>query len=291
MTKLISFLIFKVIVLLDNIKNSESARILAITNSDSISRYIMFEPYLLELAKRNHKIIVFSPIKPLSEEATVNKNMKFINLKQYINFIDSNFDINDVISDSWNNNVLKKLISTINVFYDLSNSVNYLNCPELKGILKSNETFDLLITDHFDTDILIGFSYKLKIPNVLFSSLPLLPWANHRFGNPDNPSYIPVSLGDYSVCMEFWQRLINTIYSVSFKLAYYFLYSITTQKIANKYFGDDLPNLIEYGKNSSIIFVNTHYTIHGARPSPPNVIEVGGIHIQPSKKLKQVGTV
>lgn len=36
--------------------------------------------------------------------------------------------------------------------------------------------------------------------------------------------------------------------------------------------------------------VNTHFSIHAARPLVPNVIEVGGLHIEEPKPLDQVIT-
>lgn len=60
----------------------------------------------------------------------------------------------------------------------------------------------------------------------------------------------------------------------------------SARKWSKRFLGSDIAD----PHNTSLILVNTHYTIDGVRPLTPNVIEVGGIHIdkkQP-KKLPEV---
>lgn len=44
-------------------------------------------------------------------------------------------------------------------------------------------------------------------------------------------------------------------------------------------------------KNASLLLVNTHYTIDGVTAFPPNVVEVGGIHIDKGKTAKSLPEV
>lgn len=55
-------------------------------------------------------------------------------------------------------------------------------------------------------------------------------------------------------------------------------YSILTKSAIG--FGIILIDLIEPVK-PSIVFLNTYYVTEAPRPFPPNVIQVGGIHLQP----------
>lgn len=50
-------------------------------------------------------------------------------------------------------------------------------------------------------------------------------------------------------------------------------------------FGHDVPSVGELAKNTSVMFVNQHYSLSGPKPLPPNVIELGGLHIQKAKPL------
>lgn len=49
-------------------------------------------------------------------------------------------------------------------------------------------------------------------------------------------------------------------------------------------FGPDVPDLRDLADNTSLLFVNQHFSFAGARPLPPSVVEIGGIHIKQSRK-------
>lgn len=53
-------------------------------------------------------------------------------------------------------------------------------------------------------------------------------------------------------------------------------------------FGDKIPSVKELKQQTSLMFVNSHYSLSGVKPLSPAVIEVGGIHIKEPKPLKQV---
>ena len=53
-----------------------------------------------------------------------------------------------------------------------------------------------------------------------------------------------------------------------------------TEKITRKYIRDEnLPHLSELIKETSMVFVNTHFSLEGPTPNPPTIVELGGIHI------------
>lgn len=64
------------------------------------------------------------------------------------------------------------------------------------------------------------------------------------------------------------------------------MYSIPAADALIQYkFGHDMPSVAELVKDTSMFFVNQHFSLSGVKPLPPNVIELGGIHIQKSKPL------
>lgn len=67
-----------------------------------------------------------------------------------------------------------------------------------------------------------------------------------------------------------------------------FLHRSHADTILKQYFGDDVPSVDELVANTSLLFVNTHYSLSGSKPQSPALIEVGGIHIQEPKPLKPV---
>lgn len=57
-----------------------------------------------------------------------------------------------------------------------------------------------------------------------------------------------------------------------------------TDYIIQKYMkNDNVPPLNELIKETSLMFVNSHYSISGSKPNAPTVIELGGIHIKQEK--------
>lgn len=58
-----------------------------------------------------------------------------------------------------------------------------------------------------------------------------------------------------------------------------------TEKITRKYIRDEnLPPLSDLIKETSMVFVNTHFSLEGPTPNPPTVVELGGIHITKEEK-------
>lgn len=61
--------------------------------------------------------------------------------------------------------------------------------------------------------------------------------------------------------------------------------------IARKYLKDDnMPYLGDLIDETSLMLVNTHYSLSGPKPLSPSVIEIGGVHIQEPKPLEEVIT-
>lgn len=56
--------------------------------------------------------------------------------------------------------------------------------------------------------------------------------------------------------------------------------------LTRKYIRDEnMPHLRELAQQTSMLFVNSHYSFTGVKPNAPAVIELGGIHIKEAKPL------
>lgn len=94
------------------------------------------------------------------------------------------------------------------------------NTSVLQNLKKTTKKYDVLITEIFGTDCMLGFAHIFKIPVVAMTSSVNLPWGSDRFGNPDNPSYIPNYFVPYLSEMSLWERIINTVTLVGSKIMY-----------------------------------------------------------------------
>lgn len=61
-----------------------------------------------------------------------------------------------------------------------------------------------------------------------------------------------------------------------------------TDKMLKQIFGEKIPSVSDLKKETSLMFVNSHYSLSGARPLSPSVIEISGIHIKDPKPIKKV---
>lgn len=115
-----------------------------------------------------------------------------------------------------------------------------------------------------------------------------MPWHFPKIGLPYEPGFYPTTFMGYSDKMNFSQRLSNWFTFVYMNV----MYKIFNQKEANKLlkrrFGYDFPNVDDLTKKVSMMFVNQHYSLTGAKHLSPNVIELGGVHIGKPKPLETV---
>ncbi|PSN55491.1 UDP-glucuronosyltransferase 1-3 [Blattella germanica] len=160
-----------------------------------------------------------------------------------------------------------------------------LSFPPVQNLIKSKERFDLLIIELFNTDCMLGFVHKFKVPFIAVGTSVMMPWGNSRFGNPDNPSFIPHHFLGHSDRMDFGQRFWNSFFQVTLQWGYHSYMNVPTERIARKYFGDDLPPLADIARNTSLLLLNTHFSMNQPRPFVPNIVEIGGIHLSPPKEL------
>ena len=87
--------------------------------------------------------------------------------------------------------------------------------------------------------------------------------------------------------MTFTERLSNTFHSQFENLAFSIYHLPNQRKLYKKYFPNAKKSFDEMYRSSSIIFLNHHVSSTSARPYLPNMIEIGGIHVQPAKPLPQ----
>lgn len=105
---------------------------------------------------------------------------------------------------------------------------------------------------------------------------------------------VPHHLLPYKDGMRFRERHHNTFISLFDWLMRNVYYLPRQEAIAKQNFKawklnetDTLPTVRQMEKKISVILVNSHLAIDHPRPSMPNVVDVGGIHLRPTKPLPQ----
>ncbi|XP_030384151.1 UDP-glucuronosyltransferase 2B1 [Scaptodrosophila lebanonensis] len=145
--------------------------------------------------------------------------------------------------------------------------------------------YDVIIMEQFNTDCMMGVAHQLQAPVIALSSCAMMPWHYERMGAPIIPSHIPALFMGQSQDMDFGGRLANWFSFHALNLMYKFFAIPAADALVQYKFGHDLPSVGEMVKNTSLFFVNQHFSLSGSKPMPPSVIELGGIHIQKTEPL------
>lgn len=277
-------LCLSVLVLLQVPEDALCARFLVILPTHVKSHFIMLEPYLKALIARQHELVVVSHF-PQKEPVA---HYTDISLEDSLTTSSSETGLSIEHVQSLKN----PLLNAINLAkYGTHTCETVLSHPSVKKLIVSDEKFDVVVNEIFHTDCFLPFAYKFKAISIGISTSVLMPWANDRFGNPDNPSYIPNIFTPHSDQMNFIERIENVLTSVLYKIIYHFFSDCPTQQLVREHFGQDIPDLAELAMNTSLLLVNSHFSLNAPRPLVPSVVEIGGLHIPKPKPLPQVRQV
>ncbi|XP_060527649.1 UDP-glycosyltransferase UGT5-like [Cylas formicarius] len=156
--------------------------------------------------------------------------------------------------------------------------------PKVQNLLKSQEHFDAVVVELFVNEAVTIFAHHFKAPLIILSSLGPNFWINGLVANPEPPAYVPNLFLNFNSEMRFSQRLYNFLAGIFCQLNTHFLIYPNQNKILKKYYPDG-PDLSEIIYNTSLIFLNSHESIHEPVPIVPNIVHIGGYHVTPPKTL------
>lgn len=259
--------------------NVDTARILGVFIHPAISHFRAFRPVLRALNDKGHDVYVVT---------------HFPDKDKPVNYYEFLLKQDDVLTGTA---AVEEVYSprTFSEFYEEFHALmnegivaceEFFNSPFVDHltILNKQHQFDILITEYFNTDCILGFAHKLNISKFIgMSSCALMPWHYDRVGLPDTPSYIPNEFVGYSDKMNIIERTVNWITVQACKIGYRIFQQRDNERV-RKYLGPDIPDLKELEKQTKLLFVNQHFSLSGVRPFPPSVIEIGGVHINEKRE-------
>lgn len=86
--------------------------------------------------------------------------------------------------------------------------------------LHAAQPFDLVVTELFDTDCLLGVIHVMNVPYVGLSSCVMMPWLYNRVAVPDLPSFVASEFVGFSEQMSFGERFKSWVITKSMKIMY-----------------------------------------------------------------------
>lgn len=159
---------------------------------------------------------------------------------------------------------------------------------EVQRLLKSNQRFDLVIQELMICEAFLGLGYFYNAPTIVVNTMGSMPPIDNMVGNSRPLAYVPTQFHSFVDEMSFFERLGNTISTVFLTMMYVFLIHPIQDEVMHQYF-PSAPSLDELAHNVSLVFLNAHFSVvETPRPYMPNMIPVGGLHVQPQTLPKDL---
>ncbi|CAH2108579.1 unnamed protein product [Euphydryas editha] len=263
-----------------------TANILGLFPHTGKSHHMVFEPLLHKLAERGHNLTVasFYPAK------NPPPNYHDISFQGMFELRLESFDLNVFETPNIMNKIprLGRMMTQVLQFRpfavaSLSICEKLVNFSPLSNALKGD--YDAVILENFTSDCMLGllYAYGVTAPVISILSGTPMPWTAERIGANDNPSYVPIITAPLSSRMSLMDRLENTLVNVVLKKWFYDEIQTKEREIIEKKFGK-IPDLVELGKNVSLLLTNSYHTLTGVKPLVPALVEVGGLHLDFQKQ-------
>lgn len=154
-----------------------------------------------------------------------------------------------------------------------------LNDQAFQHLLQQNEKFDVIVVELFFTDALLALGHHYDAPVVGISTFGTSKMTSGMVAAPEIASYIPNVFTGFSDRMAFSERLVNWIRNSLEDISNPFLFLPRQESLLQYFPKKNIPSITQLQRNVSLILVNNHVTFGFPRPYPPNMIEVGGLHI------------
>ncbi|XP_017778436.1 PREDICTED: UDP-glucuronosyltransferase 2B10-like [Nicrophorus vespilloides] len=260
---------------------TQCANILGVTSMISHSHHLWNEKLAEGLLKNGHNVTL------LSHDKAKIKHMNYtvIQLEGGYEKIHELFDYEESFSQPESADISNfwKVIGLI-CAHDLSTE-------GLKTLMKYPEDykFDLIIWDLNSGECLYPLIKRFGNPPVVgVSPFGLQPYISYMMGS-HYFNYIPFYGTSYTGgAMSFWERISNTL-SINY-LTYVRInsYLPTMQTLAYEHFGSSLTEpALEVERNFSLALVNSDAIFNFPEALAPNIIPVGGLHIEPAKPIQK----
>ncbi|KAF0773792.1 UDP-glucuronosyltransferase 2B13-like [Aphis craccivora] len=262
---------------------ANGARILAVFPYNGHSHFAMVEPLMVALSRRGHDVTVISPFPRRKDGGD--------GIGRYVD-LDVSDALPPVISQLSVTDEFEHHVDPVTGLRDLC-QMNHRVCeatfghPLVRDLIREHRSFDVVFAEAFSTDCFAAFAHAYDAPLVSIRTSDYSPQLNRRVANPQNPAYLVNHLLEYiGHEMSFVQRLINALATHFGAVGYHAFSDGPSTELVRRHFGYDTPPVPEIARRrTALVLVNGHHSLSQPRPTVPNAIEVGGLHIaQPGEQ-------
>nr|WEU75331.1 uridine diphosphate-glycosyltransferases 41G2 [Glyphodes pyloalis] len=223
------------------------------------------------LLDAGHKVTWGTPF----PKKTANKNLRMIDLS-----------VTKKIGEALDMTEQRNREAGIGLVKEFSRNIStaVLQTEELRQALV-NEQFDAVVTEWFFNDVDAGFAAVQQVPWILLSGVPMHPHIEMLVDDIRTVATHPLMMNNFPVPMSLWQRLLNSIIFLFMTLDFWSSFS-SSAALYDTHFGPlaaargvSLPPYSSAIYNISVVLVNSHPSVVFAQSLPPNVVNIGGYHI------------
>ncbi|XP_050433221.1 UDP-glucosyltransferase 2-like isoform X2 [Adelges cooleyi] len=253
---------------------TECARILAVAPVAGKSHWNFMSAVLGALTDRGHNVTVFTPFPEGDRPNYTEVDMSNV-LPNTIGV-----DVNPMLKNQFEDSILPVSILPITVNYSRY-MCNLVYADErMKTVLRSGGPhYDAVLVELISTDCVSYVATVLKLPMIHVTASPVITNQERSlFGHVSNPAVITHLLdrvGRPRTLYGRFKSLLLHAYTV-------YLFAKTETKLKNERL--ELYDRVELVK-PSMTFFNTHYVTEPSRSWPPNIIQIGGIHLSSSRTI------
>uniref|UniRef100_A0A182Y290 UDP-glucuronosyltransferase n=1 Tax=Anopheles stephensi TaxID=30069 RepID=A0A182Y290_ANOST len=275
---LLRVLVGVLLLLASSTPQTDAARILGILPSVGRSHYIIGAGLMKALLDAGHDVTIVSPYAMKDAPADRHRDILLPDLA-------ASHDVSGPDLFQYKN--APNLMVLYLVYSEIGplTSQALLEHPKMVQLMESGERFDAVIVESFASEVLYGLAEHFGGQLFVFSPFGASMWTSELVGTPYPYSYIPHTFLSYTNEMSFWQRFTNALVGHADKLYYRCVFLPQQEAMFRKYFPSAKLTFQQTLQSVRLAFVNQHFSLSYPHPYAPNMIEIGGIQIQPPKKL------
>ncbi|XP_011548792.3 UDP-glycosyltransferase UGT5-like [Plutella xylostella] len=259
---------------------TNSARILGVFPTPSVSHQVVFRPLTQELAKRGHDLVILTT-DPAFKPGETPANIREI-------------DLHDESYRIWRTEVLNTVDGKTDdpiTLIELAIKINakliekQIETKEVQELIKSKTKFDLILVEACARPALI-MSHVFKAPVIQVSSFMAVPPNYQVFGSPAHPILYPEWTRNKIYNLTVWEKISGAYDDLRIHYIWRRNEDFENEMIKRQ-FGPEAPTVAELADNVDMLFLNVHPIWEGNRAVPPNVIHMGGLPQKPHKELPE----
>lgn len=269
-------LVFAVLTLSAGLPRTDGIRILAVESIAGKSHWNFMRAVLRALTDSGHTVTAFTPFPDGDRENYTEVDLSGVFPMKL------DLDVTDI---------LEQFTDPTSIL-PLSVSVSRMLCDAIYGhelmreILRRggnvDRGYDVVIIEPMGSECVAYAATELGLPLIYAIPSPMINHHERAFlGHVPNPAVVSHFMTDHAFPASFVQRFTNTV------LMAYSMFTIRYNEWlqANT---DPKPYDLVRSVRPSALFVNSHFITELPRPLPPNVFEIGGVHLERPKGIPNV---